>query len=274
MNYVLAFILFTGLILVMGDPTPSSKPILGEVMSTSPAETAGLKAGDVIKQIDGVPISKWEDIANSVQPRADKTIEVVALRAGVEEKFTLTPRLDKTRNVGVMGVTVSTEYKPVGVFESVRAGAYQCWFWTYFTLQTIGEKIYKREKPDVAGPVGIVQMVSSAAHSGIENLIMLIGLLSVAIGLFNLFPIPVLDGGHVVLFLWEGISRRKLTEKLVARANSVGMVILFSLLIFATYSDIARIRQGRKEKAAAAEKARAEQTVPAQAPASSPAPAK
>jgi len=104
-----------------------------------------------------------------------------------------------------------------------------------------------------------VQMVSRAAHSGLEDLVFLIGLISVAIGFFNILPIPLLDGGHGILYLWEGISRRKLTTQIVGAANSVGLVFLLSLLIFATFNDVMRIRDARRAKKAAAEKPVAEQ---------------
>ena len=129
------------------------------------------------------------------------------------------------------------------------------------------EKFLKREKPDLAGPVGIVQMVSRAAHSGLEDFVFLIGLISVAIGFFNILPIPLLDGGHAVLYLWEGLSGRKLTVKFVGYANSMGLAFLLSLLVFATYNDILRIRDQRRAKKDAAV---VEQKAPAKTPAKTP----
>lgn len=99
----------------------------------------------------------------------------------------------------------------------------------------------------MAGPIGIVQIVSRAAHSGLEDLIFLIALISVAVGFFNILPIPLLDGGHAALYLWEGLSGKKLTEKMVRVANSFGIAILLSIFIFATYSDIVRIRSQNKQ---------------------------
>jgi len=133
----------------------------------------------------------------------------------------------------------------------------QCVKLTTYTIKTLAGKIYRREKPDLAGPLGIVQMVSRAAHSGIENFVFLIGMISVAIGFFNILPIPLLDGGHGVLYLWEGLSGRKLTTKLVGMANSVGLVFLLSLLVFATYNDVLRFRdQSRAKKEAIEQKAK------------------
>lgn len=274
MNYVLAFALFAGTVYVMGDPSYSKNPVIGEVLASYPAEAAGLKAGDTVISIGTTTITGWEAFASIIHANPGQPMEVAYTREGVQATATVIPRMDKTMKVGLIGVTPAVQYTPVGIGGAVSTGIKQCWFWTAYTLKTLGEKIYNREKPDVAGPVGIVQMVSKAAHSGLENFISLVALLSVAIGMFNLFPIPMLDGGTMILFLWEGISRRKLTEKILATANSVGMVILFSLLAFATYSDIMRIKQSRTEKAAAQKAAAEKAAAPAPAQAPAPAPAK
>ncbi|HOX24076.1 MAG TPA: site-2 protease family protein, partial [Elusimicrobiales bacterium] len=165
-------------------------------------------------------------------------------------------------------ISPEMEFKPVSPLYAITSGAYQCWYWTRFTIVTLASKIYHRQDPDLAGPVGIVHMVGQAAHSGLDNLVYLIGLISVAIGIFNLFPIPILDGGHTMLYLWEGISRRKLTEKLIRSTNNVGFAVLISIFLFATYSDFARIYKARRasaqQKAAAAETAASTATVSAQ----------
>ena len=149
------------------------------------------------------------------------------------------------------------EYRPVGPFGAMYEATRLCWLQTQQTVTTIAGKIWKRERPDLAGPVGIFQMVARAARSGWEDFIFLIGFISVAIGFFNLLPIPVLDGGHAVMYLWEGLSRRRLTQDLMTRANSVGFVLIALLIIFATYSDVVRLREE-----SAARKAQAAQTVP------------
>ncbi|MCK4936431.1 MAG: site-2 protease family protein, partial [Elusimicrobiales bacterium] len=132
-------------------------------------------------------------------------------------------------------------------------GAHQCYYWTAFTVTTLAKNIYHRQKPDVAGPIGIVDIVGKAAHSGLPNFIFLIGLISVAIGFFNLLPIPLLDGGHAVLYIFEGITKRKVTIKVMRVVNSLGIAFLVFILLFATYSDIKRLRTSSAQKKAAAE---------------------
>ena len=116
------------------------------------------------------------------------------------------------------------------------------------TIQTLLKSIYRMEKPDVAGPIGIISIVSKAAHSEFSDFLYLVGLISVAVGFFNLLPLPLLDGGHFVLYLFEGILRKKITPTVIKYVNSTGIVILVSILIFATYNDVMRIYNSKKHQ--------------------------
>jgi regulator of sigma E protease len=248
MNYVLAFFMFFLVVFFRGMPEPSTEPVLGDLAPDFPAITAGLEKGDRILKAGGVEIGEWDDLAKYIHKHPEKPVEVQFARKGEVKTVTITPRLDRASGRGLIGIVPVIDYTSVGFVGSVKEGLHQCWYWTAYTVEQLAQKIYKREKPDLAGPVGIVQMVSKAAHSGLEDLVFLIGLISVAIGFFNILPIPLLDGGHGVLYLWEGISRRKLTTQVVAAANSVGLVFLLSLLIFATWNDVLRIRDARRAK--------------------------
>jgi regulator of sigma E protease len=128
-------------------------------------------------------------------------------------------------------------------------GAHQCYFWTKYTVTSLAANIKHREKPDISGPIGIVTIVSKAAHTGMPDLFFLIALISVAVGFFNLLPIPLLDGGHAVLFIIEGITRRKLTPKLMGMVNYVGIAFLVGVLVFATYNDVVRLLPTKKASA-------------------------
>lgn len=256
MNYVLAFVMFFLVVFFKGIPQGSTQPVIGDLAPNYPAAAAGLKAGDRILKVDSVEVAKWSDLAEYVYVRAGQPVKLTYAREGAVSQVEVTPRLDATSKRGLIGIAQSVEYKKIGFLGSVVESLKECWHWTAYTVTTLAEKIYQREKPDLAGPVGIVQMVSRAAHSGLENLIQLIGLISVAIGFFNILPIPLLDGGHAVLYIYEWISKKKLTTAVVGAANSVGLALLMSLLLFATYNDIMRIRDGRraaKDAKAAAE---------------------
>jgi regulator of sigma E protease len=137
------------------------------------------------------------------------------------------------------------DYEPVGFAAAAKEGVRQCWAQSKATITTIAGKLWKRERPDLAGPVGIVQMVHRAAHSGWEDFVFLIGFISVAIGFFNILPVPLLDGGHAVFYIWEGLAGRRPKPELIEKVNGVGIAFLLSLLVFATYNDVLRIRNER-----------------------------
>lgn len=242
MNYILAFCVFSGLIFFTGEVRPSPKPIIGDRLANYPAAQAGLKAGDVIAAVNGKTVSQWKEMADLIHQYPGKSVALTYVRGETSATIQITPKKDAQTGFGVIGIMPKTITIQLGFLASISAGARQCWDLTALTVKTIGSKIMKREKPDLAGPVGIIQMVSKAAHSGLGDLFFLIGLISVAIGFFNFLPVPLLDGGHAALYLWEGISGRKPTKGLIEATNKVGAVFLASLLIFATYNDIVRLR--------------------------------
>lgn len=243
MNYVLAFVLFTGVIFMAGEPVPSTEPVIGELISGFPAQDAGLEKGDRITGINGMEVKTWNQLAKIIHGLPGKEITLSYRRQDMHKDITIVPRSDPARKIGLIGIAQEVTYRKVGFVKSIKMGAHQCYFWTAYTVVTLASKIYHKEKPDLAGPVGIVSMVSKAAHSGLANFIFLVGLISVAVGFFNLLPIPLLDGGHVVLYIIEGISRRKLTGKVMQAVNSVGLAILLGILVFATYSDVMRMKK-------------------------------
>ncbi|MBI5884396.1 MAG: RIP metalloprotease [Elusimicrobia bacterium] len=269
MNYVLAWGLFTGVVFFQGIPEVGTLPVIGNLVNGFPADAAGVMIGDEVTAVSGKRVDTWEGLAKAIHASPGKEIELSIKRAagtlkgspagalkgspsGVS-RVKLVPRKDASTGKGVVGIMPQPVYREVGPLEAFTEGGNQCVSLTLFTIQTIGSKLLKREKPDLAGPVGIAQMVSRAAHSGFEDLVFLIGLISVAIGFFNLLPIPLLDGGHAVLYLWEGLSGRKLTPSTVNSANSVGIFFLLFLLAFATYNDFSRIYHERAGRKAAAQ---------------------
>ena len=251
MNYILAFALFAGVIMIVGEPVPSNEPVIGEIAQGYPAETAGLKIGDKILSVDGVPAASWDKMAALIHAKVEKEV-VVKYRSGTENKTVKIKTAKGPERVGVIGISPAIAYIRVGLFKSGKMAAGQCWYWTAFTVKSLASNIRHREKPDIAGPIGIVNIVSKAAHSGFSDLGFLIGLISVAVGFFNLLPIPLLDGGHAVLYMLEGLTGKKITPKIMQVVNSMGIAMLVGILVFATYSDINRITTSHQARKASA----------------------
>ena len=242
MNYVLAFVLFTLISLVWGYPHPSSEPVVGDLAEGFPAAKAGLAPGDRFLSVNGVAVSDWKSMAEKVHASAGKALSLEVRRKDRTLSFKITPAEDKGSGRGLMGVTPVTVHERLGPAASAWRGAQQCWGWSKVTLVYLGEKIAHRQKLELSGPVGIASVLAKAAKSGMGDYLFLVALISVGIGLFNLFPIPMLDGGHLLFFLCEGIFRRPVGKRVVQAANMAGLAALLSIFLFATYGDIQRLR--------------------------------
>ena len=240
MNYLLAFIVFTGVILSVGEPVPSNDLVIGEISQGYPAEAAGLKIGDRVLSVDGVTAKDWSQMAGLIHEKTAAPVLIEYSRASEKFKVNIVTKKGP-EGQGLIGVSPRINYKYIGVWKSVKMGAHQCYFWTKYTVTSLAGNIKRRQKPDISGPIGIINIVSKAAHTGMPDLFFLIALISVAVGFFNLLPIPLLDGGHAVLFIMEGITRRKLTPRLMGLVNYAGIAFLVCVLVFATYSDIMRL---------------------------------
>ncbi|OGS19090.1 MAG: hypothetical protein A2219_05550 [Elusimicrobia bacterium RIFOXYA2_FULL_50_26] len=240
MNYALAIILFGVVVYVWGLPNPSPLPIVGQVIESFPAEQAGLRSGDQITAINGIGIKTWAGMADFIHSHTDEKLQFSVKRGEEILSITITPKKDPASGMGLVGISPSMTTEKVGLIRSAGIGTRAVAYQSYFTLKYLGEKIIKWEKPELAGPIGVIQILAKAAKAGWENLIYLLAVISTALGLFNLLPIPILDGGHIFIALIEGITRRPLSRKSMQTANLIGFGIIMFIFIFATYSDLAR----------------------------------
>jgi len=246
MNYVLAFLLFFGIIIVKGIPEASKEPVIGEVGETLPAAQAGLKAKDRVLKVNEQAVSSWQELADAIHAKPKQEVRLSIQRDEMTFDLKVVTMSNPATGEGMIGIVPVTVNQKVGLIGAAKESALQCWAYTKFTVTSLAQKIRRRERPDVAGPIGIMQMVSRAAHSGFDEFVGFIGLISVAIGFFNILPIPLMDGGHAALYLWEGLSRRKPSPKALNVINYAGICFLISLLLFATYNDFLRNREERR----------------------------
>jgi regulator of sigma E protease len=253
MNYVLAFIIFFIMVFSLGLPVSNPKlipTVVGQIMEGYPAQSAGIRKGDKIMSVNKTPVNNWQELVESIDKSASDVITVSYLQNGIENIVNL--RLGKDKKIGV---AVNPPYRKAGFFEAAYVGAHQCYYWTALSLTTIWNKIVKEKKaPDMAGPIGIFEIVGKGVHNGAADYFFLIALISLAIGMFNLFPIPVLDGGHIVFFIWEGITRKKIKAKILDNLTSCGAAFLILLVLYASYGDIMRIKNRSAAARAAAQK--------------------
>jgi regulator of sigma E protease len=250
LNYVLGFLIFW-LIFVLGYPTLTTK--VGDVLDGYGAKEAGIVAGDKIISVDGVKVNYWEDMQKLVAKRqaADKvklTVkrneQVMTLEVKIKAKE-VSDQLGSRRSVGLIGITPDEEVVQVkhGVFSSLILSVKQVWNITLMTYKglwfLITGKISMRDS--VTGPLGIFLITSKAANLGLIALLHLVAVLSISLGLFNLLPLPVLDGGHIVLLGIEKIRKKALSLKAEEIITKIGLSMIITLAVFVTYNDILRI---------------------------------
>lgn len=262
-NYLLAALIFGVLIYIKGMPEtdPVKLPAaVGTVAKGYPAEKLDLQPGDVIRQINGQPIDNWKDLTQAMALRkGDVTLSYE--RGGQTLTATAKAADFKPEAPTVLGITVNPTFKPVSIWAAAGLGFYQCYYWTDFSLRSLAQSFTKKKAPELAGPIGIVNVIHQSVHRSLFDFVFLIAMLSLAVGMFNLFPIPILDGGYALVYLWEGLTKKLPTEKMLNRAANVGLYILLLLVVYASYSDIKRIFF-KPKAAAVATQAQAEKGTP------------
>ena len=249
-NFILAVVLFTGLFFVNGREVLS--PHVGNVRAGSAAAAAGFQANDVIVSIDGHPIKSFEEMQRAVQTSAGALTFVVKRNAG-DVTLTATPRREvlKTRfgdtTVGVLGVEAantpdSWHKETYGLVDSAKMGATETWFVVTTTGNYLRGVVMGRESADqISGPIRIAEVSGEMAKLGFGALLNLAAILSVSIGLLNLVPIPLLDGGHLLFYAFEAVRGRALGDRTQQFGFRVGLTFVAGLTIFAAYNDISRL---------------------------------
>lgn len=251
-NFVLAIAIFALLYGVFGQQLVP--PRIEKVLSESAAAEAGLSVGDIITAIDGTQITNFRDVRRAVIVNPDVPLELKIERAGVALTLMVTPKrvleTDRFGNeyyVGQLGVqaamsddnVVLVRYNPL---DAVVKGVEETWFIIEQTLVILGKIIVGRESMDtLGGPLRIAQISGQTATLGFIALINLTAVLSVSIGLVNLFPIPILDGGHLLFYAIEGIRGRPLSMRAQENWMRVGLFLILALFLFVTWNDIARL---------------------------------
>ncbi len=251
-NLLFSVFLFFLIFLVMGIPENRDTTEIGEVSSGSPAAQSGIEAGDTIIGIDGQTISSWMEVLTTVSTSEGRQLEFRIVREGEELTIPVTPRIDSVTNVFgeeveqrfMIGIVKKEQidYRRAGPFEALQAGIWQTWMFIYLTFMGV-VKIIQNVVPasELGGPILIAQLAGEQARAGWLNLAHFMGLLSVNLGILNLLPIPVLDGGHLVFLTIEGIRRKPLNERAQILAQQVGIALLGTLMLFVFYNDIVRI---------------------------------
>ena len=250
-NFILAIVIFCGVFFAYGRSVLT--PRVDSVAAGSAAEVAGFLPGDLVLEIDGQKIGSFNELQRIVTTSPDKALTFLVDRAGKGVSLTATPRLKevesslgKTR-VGLLGVQAGGKpedwrTESYGLVDSLKLATHETWFVVRQTAGYLGGLAIGKESPDqLSGPAGIVQVSGEMAKLGVAALLNLVAILSISIGLLNLAPVPLLDGGHLMFYLIEAIRGRALNERAQEIGFRIGIAVVGGLMVLATYNDIARL---------------------------------
>ena len=237
-NFLLAIVLFAALFAVVGRPVAT--PVVGGLVAGGAAEKAGLVTGDRVESIDGEPVSRFDDIKRIVSVSAGKTLQVEIARDGARKTLPILVGTAVGGKEGVLGVRGgAVEYVHVNPWQALEAGVQQTWDVTVATLSGVGQMLTgSRTADELSGPLGIATMAGQVAQLGFATLVSFIAVLSVNLGLINLFPIPVLDGGHLLFYAAEAVRKRPLPTRFQEYGFRAGFALLAGLFVFATWNDL------------------------------------
>ena len=247
-NLVLAWFICWGIMWTNGREV--LPPVVGEIIADSPAAESPLRPGDTILALDGVKISRWMEISPLVQRAEGKPLVVAAEQPdGTTVTFTVTPeRISQTTPEGhtvegwAMGIKAGpVEVHEYGFFASAKEGAVEAGRMASVIWNALGDLISRKVAFDnVGGPILIAQAIYTQTEYGIASVLMLAALISVNLGVLNLLPIPVLDGGHLIFLTVEMLGRRPVPVKVQEKAMFAGLALLLFIMLAATFNDVMR----------------------------------
>lgn len=234
---------------------PALVPEIGEVMPDTPAEKARLAKGDTITGINGVAVNQWDEMTDIIHKSPGKTLNLEIRRESTVIQVAIVPESKKVKDifgderlVGLIGIKPSgnTFIKKENIAGAISAGFARTWDISVLTMVSI-VKLFQRAIPmdTVGGPILIVQMAGEQASRGFLSFFVFMAVINVNLGILNLLPIPVLDGGHILFLTIEAIRRKPLSEKIISVSQKIGMAFILTLMVFVLYNDILRLITGK-----------------------------
>ncbi|MHC8516437.1 RIP metalloprotease RseP [Sporosarcina sp. ITBMC105] len=239
-NFILSFFIFLAIGLLNG--VPKDEPIIAEVVKDTPAYAAGMEAGDRIKEVDGTVVDKWSQFTGIIQEKPGEKIQVKVERAGELLTMTMTPStiVDSGQEFGQIGVKYAPEYEK-SPLKALQYGATETVNWITRIFELLGMLVTGKFSIDaLSGPVGIYKATEEMARFGIFTLMNWAAILSINLGIMNLLPLPALDGGRLLFFLYEAVRGKPVDKQKEGMVHFVGIMLLMVLMVVVTWNDIQR----------------------------------
>ena len=248
-NFLLAFILFSGIFLISGYPTMIAE--VGQVRPDSPADESGILKGDIIEYIDGKKINKWDDIKKFIEKSPNKGLNMEMIRGDKRISTMVSPKEEIVKNIfgeeiksALIGIVWSGNIKELklGPLRALKEGGKKTWELTALTVLTV-VKLFQGVIPlkTLGGPIMIGQLTGEIAKQNLSYLLPFMAVISINLAILNLLPVPVLDGGLILLFLIEIVIRKPISIKKREMAQKIGLFLLILLMAVVFYNDLVRI---------------------------------
>ena len=249
-NFLLAWLIYLCIALTVGNSIPLS--VVGKVLDDTPAMEAGLQAGDRIIRLNDQPIDTWIQLQDFMAANGGDTVSVTVRRGELTQEVDVTPKLmqrtgldGKDQSAYLLGISPSMDavvWQPVSLAEAVPEATDQTVQNTGLIVKNIAWIVQGRvSAKEIGGPILIAQAIGQQARAGFADVLFLAAFISLNLGLINILPIPVLDGGHLLFFGIEIVFRRPVSERWQAFGTKIGLALLLTLMLFATYNDILRV---------------------------------
>ncbi len=252
-NFILAIVIFAAVFSTVGQRVTA--PRVDEVSPGSAAATAGFKSGDLVVAIDGAKIKSFSDMQRIVSGSADQKLEITVERGdelhtliAIPDRKEITDRFGNKMRLGLLGIKRTTKegdwtFERANPVHAIWLGAKETYFIIDRTMGYLGDVVLGREEADqLGGPLRIAEVSGQMASVGFLALINLAAILSVSIGLLNLFPIPLLDGGHLLFYAFEAVLGRPLSPAVQEIGFRIGLALVLMLMIFATWNDLVHFK--------------------------------
>ncbi|MEZ5756959.1 MAG: RIP metalloprotease RseP [Emcibacteraceae bacterium] len=249
-NFIFAILIFSGMLFSYGKMV--YEPIVGEVITDGAAEKAGILAGDRIIEIDGSPVTAFRDISKHLALKVDEKISLIVLRNGQNLTLSFPLKtveiknfLGEDKKIYQIGIRNNPEERKIlhfGVIGAIWEATGEIKELTYANLTGLGQIIMgDRSAKELGGPIAIARVAGKAAEFGIVEFLNIMAMVSMGLGLINLFPIPMLDGGHLLYYAIEAVRRKKMSLKAQEIGFKIGAAVVLSLMVFVFYNDISAI---------------------------------
>jgi regulator of sigma E protease len=253
MNFLLAWVILWGLYFARGEAVvDTTQVVIGIVAPEGPASTAGIQEGDIIKSVNGTPVTTFSEMAEIISANPGREIAIVWEHDGAQQTAPVTTTIEEGYNnrgeklqMGRIGVGQQVTYKSIGIHTAAWIGLSRAGEMAGMVFKFLYDVLTLRVSAKmIGGPVFIAQMAGQTAQAGLSALLFFIALLSVNLAVLNVLPIPVLDGGHLMFLAIEKLRGSPLSMRQRTVAQQVGMVFLLLLIVWVTYNDIMRFVTG------------------------------